>query len=241
VKRRDPEGPETRADAPIAPGAAKRGKLLAFLASPAGILIVLADLYVMGVVFHVIPATRPIVLAITPAFLALTGFAALLAARPRIDRRAALWLAGTFAATFALEALGVATGLVFGAYGYGDVLGLKLLGVPLVIGFNWAVIVFGLASGIERLLPRATYLQPLLTGLGALAFDALMEPVAIRLGYWAWADAAVPLRNYVAWFLIAAACGGAYRLARIGARNPAPIVYVGMQAAFLAALRIALA
>ncbi len=241
MKQVDPEGAQTSAHAPIAPGSAKRGKLLAFLASPAGILVVLADLYVMGVVFHVIPATRPIVLAMTPVFLALTGVAALLAVRPRIDRKTAIWLAGTYAATFALEAIGVATGLVFGTYGYGDVLGLKLLGVPLVIGFNWAVIVFGLASGIERILPRATYLQPLLTGLGALAFDALMEPVAIRLGYWTWADAAVPPRNYAAWFLIAAACGTAFRLARIGARNPAPIIYVGMQAAFLAALRIALA
>ena len=35
------------------------------------------------------------------------------------------------------EILGVNYGLIFGKYDYGDNLGLKLLGVPLLIGLNW--------------------------------------------------------------------------------------------------------
>ena len=40
------------------------------------------------------------------------------------------------------EILGVNYGLIFGKYDYGDNLGLKLLGVPLLIGLNWVVLTF---------------------------------------------------------------------------------------------------
>ena len=43
------------------------------------------------------------------------------------------------------EILGVNYGLIFGKYDYGDNLGLKLLGDPILIGLNWVVltIIFG--------------------------------------------------------------------------------------------------
>lgn len=38
--------------------------------------------------------------------------------------------------------------------------------------------------------------------LGA-PFDWLMEPVAIRLGYWKWGgDGSIPLFNYACWFIV---------------------------------------
>ena len=42
------------------------------------------------------------------------------------------------------EILGVNYGLIFGKYDYGDNLGLKLLGVPLLIGLNWVVLTLSL-------------------------------------------------------------------------------------------------
>jgi putative membrane protein len=44
-------------------------------------------------------------------------------------------------------------------------------------------------------------------GLGALLatlFDWLMEPVAVRLGYWTWMTAEIPFKNYQDWFLVSA-------------------------------------
>ena len=38
------------------------------------------------------------------------------------------------------EILGVQYGLIFGNYEYGNNLGLKILGVPLLIGFNWVIL-----------------------------------------------------------------------------------------------------
>ena len=40
------------------------------------------------------------------------------------------------------EILGVNYGLIFGKYDYGENLGLKLLGVPVLIGLNWVVLTF---------------------------------------------------------------------------------------------------
>jgi putative membrane protein len=37
----------------------------------------------------------------------------------------------------------------------------------------------------------------------ALAFDWLMEPVAVKLGFWSWGgDGSIPFYNYVCWFII---------------------------------------
>ena len=39
----------------------------------------------------------------------------------------------------------------------------------------------------------------------ATAFDWLMEPVAVKLGFWTWlGDGAIPFKNYWSWFLVSA-------------------------------------
>src|SRR5689334_22296373 len=40
------------------------------------------------------------------------------------------------------EITGANTGLLFGRYEYGNVLGIKIFGVPLLIGVNWFIAVF---------------------------------------------------------------------------------------------------
>ena len=32
-------------------------------------------------------------------------------------------------------------------------------------------------------------------------FDWLMEPIAVKLGYWQWASETIPVYNYICWFL----------------------------------------
>ena len=36
----------------------------------------------------------------------------------------------------------------------------------------------------------------------ATIFDALMEPVAVRLGYWQWSGGVIPWFNYASWWLV---------------------------------------
>ncbi len=115
------------------------------------------------------------------------------------------------------EIIGVNTGLLFGAYQYGQVLGPKLYGVPLLIGLNWFVIVFCsgaiLTQGIEVLQNK---LNVKITGLAstifvviggatiATCFDFILEPVAVKLNFWSWENGQIPLLNYLCWFIISA-------------------------------------
>jgi len=103
--------------------------------------------------------------------------------------------------TFLLEVAGVKTGYIFGNFYYGDVLGLKLFDVPLVIGFNWSIIILG-AIGIASRIHKSALQIALLTGTFAVLFDIMLEPVAIKLGYWTWSGGFIPLQNYYAWFAI---------------------------------------
>lgn len=167
----------------------------------------IASVFAVGAVCHGVDALLPFMLASTPWMQAAFGSYILFTAHKDQGFPIAVWAFAAAAATFFVEALGVATGLVFGAYSYGDVLGVKILGVPPLIGFNWVVVVLGLARFVRRRFPPLNpAVAALFTAAAAAAFDWALEPLAIALGYWTWAGGDVPLKNYAAWFLIAYAC-----------------------------------
>ena len=147
------------------------------------------------------------------------------------------WIILTYAATFALEAVGTATGLVFGPYTYGDVLGLMLFSVPLVIGFNWVLVVLGGLSITERF---STLVAALTTGMITTVFDFLMEPLAVHLGYWEWHWDGIPPQNYLAWFVTSFLAALAYRSLGIQMKTRLPAFYLGVQTLFFLALRLLL-
>lgn len=102
------------------------------------------------------------------------------------------------------EILGVQTGLVFGEYSYGKVLGPKILGTPLVIGVNWLMLVYCSSVSINYLLQKdSPFIKALLAAAAMVALDFLIEPVAIKYGFWSWGGEEIPLQNYLAWFAIA--------------------------------------
>ena len=53
-----------------------------------------------------------------------------------------LFAALCFITGMVTEIIGVNTGYLFGDYSYGEVLGTKIYGVPLLIGMNWFMSVF---------------------------------------------------------------------------------------------------
>jgi len=197
--------------------------------------------FTVGTVGHYIEATRTLMLGITPWFLLLFGISALLPVTLGRRWSVLIWGLATYIVTFALEAVGVATGAVFGEYVYGPTLGLKLFGVPLIIGFNWVVVVFAsfsAADALTRRLPRGLHAVAtvLLTGACAVIFDLVLEPVAIRFDYWAWDGVHVPLQNYLAWFVIAAAAAVPAAAAKIRAESRIPMIYVAVQFLFIMSL-----
>ncbi len=103
---------------------------------------------------------------------------------------------------FVIEVVGVKTGVLFGEYHYGSVLGFKVLGVPLVIGLNWLVLSLATHS-IMRVFLNNRFSIICTASLLMVLLDLLIEPVAIKLGFWTWDSSFVPLQNYIMWFFSA--------------------------------------
>ena len=100
---------------------------------------------------------------------------------------------------FFLEVLGVKTELIFGSYYYGRALGLKAFSVPLLIGVNWAILLYCTAqfSQIKNQILNALFGAFLMVFL-----DFFIEQIAARFDFWYWKNEVIPLRNYIAWFII---------------------------------------
>lgn len=125
---------------------------------------------------------------------------------------------------FIIEYLGVTFGWFFGDYAYDTALGPKVLGVPLVIGFNWyAIIVSG--SAVSRMITSNRWLQIILTAVLCTALDVLIEPVAIHYGFWHWSGPAIPLSNYIAWFIFSLLFAGVYAFASKERNRPAEMLW----------------
>ena len=103
-------------------------------------------------------------------------------------------------AGFAVELIGVQTGFLFGTYSYGSALGYQLLEVPLLIMVNWVLLIWG-ASAVVVNWKISLFLKALLVAVMLTAFDWIMEPVAVSLGYWSWKVGAIPFYNYLCWFV----------------------------------------
>lgn len=120
-----------------------------------------------------------------------------------------IWGLIVMSSTFAIEVLGVKTGAIFGAYAYGENLQPLLFEVPLAIGFAWLTMLLCSLALMQRMIPNyeqyPTILLSLLVGVLMVIFDFVMEPAAVKLGYWHWFGDSIPWQNYFAWFLISVA------------------------------------
>lgn len=201
------------------------------------ILLLLVPFYCIGILLHSIEATLPLMLLFTPYTIAATsilGFAFEIKAR---NRNLLIWAVVTLLVTLCLEIVGVATSLVFGAYTYGQTLGLKLLGVPLLIGINWTIIIMGIAQVAVGMLKKPL-LAAFATAIFTVVFDYVMEPVAIAFDYWTWAEGDIPLQNYIAWFCIAFVFALLFAQHKLTTTNKVPTLIVGIQFVFFTGLRV---
>tara|TARA_X000000950_G_scaffold49621_1_gene58184 strand:+ start:2237 stop:2887 length:651 start_codon:yes stop_codon:yes gene_type:complete len=100
------------------------------------------------------------------------------------------------------EILGVQFGWIFGDYQYGSQLGTKVLGVPLLIGINWALLTV-ITGAIAHQFYSNLFMRVFI-GVGLMLFlDLLMEPLAPVLDFWAFDGSEAPLQNYIGWAAVA--------------------------------------
>ncbi|MDQ2807695.1 MAG: carotenoid biosynthesis protein [Chloroflexota bacterium] len=136
-------------------------------------------------------------------------------------------------AAWALEAVGVTTGLPFGRYNYSAALGAWLGPVPAAIPFAWIASVAAAWGVAHRLLPAGR--TAAVIGLAAAlttAQDAVLETIATRVqGYWTWAPSAapyygVPWANFATWAVATAMLAAALEI--VVRPPPARLRYSGV-------------
>lgn len=216
-----------------------------------GIPLFIAILFhFMGVLGILLTPYRDWFIANTPLNLILMGIL-LAASQERIEKGFVLFFLLAFITGMVTEIIGVNTGVLFGDYAYGTVMGPKLLGVPFLIGMNWFVVVFCCGSLMHKLnkVMLAKYEAPIPVAIikwsviidGAVLttfFDWLMEPVAIKLGFWTWDGDTIPMLNYACWFVISAILLAVQQQLKIKAQNHFAIHLLIIQALFFLSLRI---
>jgi putative membrane protein len=114
------------------------------------------------------------------------------------------------------EAVGLATGLPFGEYRYGDTLGPAVLGVPLIVPAAWTMMAYPSLVVGRRLASAAgrTASRVAVTVLGAWAlatWDVFLDPQMVEAGHWWWLDPrpslpgvpGIPVSNFAGWLVVA--------------------------------------
>lgn len=121
--------------------------------------------------------------------------------------------------TFFIEVIGVKTGLLFGNYTYGSSLGIKVFDVPIVIGFNWAVLLYCTHVMVKQLRLNIL-LHVLLASLLMVVFDFVLEPAAMAMDMWQWNLGTVPIVNYIAWFIVSVVMHIVLFMSKLQWQNP---------------------
>jgi putative membrane protein len=148
------------------------------------------------------------------------------------------FLAICFFVGIIVEIIGVRTGVFFGLYSYGAVMGYKILDVPVVLGVNWFMVIYCSGVTLNRLTSKAVVV---VAGgaLLAVLYDWLMEPAAVKLGYWRWnAGMSIPVYNYVCWFIVAALLLFVFQMFKFDKRNKFAVNLLLIQLIFFLLLRI---
>jgi bisanhydrobacterioruberin hydratase len=199
--------------------------------------IILYLIFLFGVLWHIIPGTKPLVMEMTPLVLLLSYIIIIYPEIKLKNYNTLIWVLAVSVATYLIEVVGVNTSMIFGEYVYGDTLGVKLLGVPLVIGINWAFIIFG-SSEIVMRIPVNKIVRIFMAASLAVMLDFLIEPVAVYLDYWRWENNIIPVQNYAAWFILALIISSSYQFFRIRSKSSLPVHFFITQVLFFGSLNI---
>jgi putative membrane protein len=164
------------------------------------LISILIIFHVVGLIGLQIPAYRDQFLSLSFANL-LLSFSVLLISRKSKRVLFIGFLTICFFTGMVAEWIGIHTGLLFGDYQYGENLGLKIYGVPLIIGVNWGVLSVCSCS-IIFFIRVPSWFKAFLSAAIMTLLDFLIEPVAIVSDYWTWNSPEIPFYNYFCWFII---------------------------------------
>lgn len=192
--------------------------------------------YSIGVAGVAIPVTQAVFVRMIPVALLMSFVAILLFHRSLNSQNTRFVFFTIILVSYLVEVIGANSHFIFGNYIYGNGLGIKLFNTPLVIGINWAMLVYCSASILERLrLPVGV--QIFFSSVLIVLYDIVLESVAPFLDMWYWNENSVPLQHYLIWFVIALVFHGLVKWKKVKTENPlAPAIFICQFLFFIAIL-----
>lgn len=135
---------------------------------------------------------------------------------------AILWVLLGFYA-LGIETLAIFTGFPYGHFGYSELLGAKLFGVtPWTVFLAWSPLMVGAWALAATMFSNAV-LRAAAAAVIAVVFDLVLDPGAVRLGFWQYEGGGVfygvPVSNFLGW-LVSGAVGAALVEVFVWARKP---------------------
>ena len=191
--------------------------------------------YLAGIVGFMIQPVRTYFQVLTPLGMVIAAFLLMFFHEPK-NLKSWLVFSSIVLGTFLAELIGVNTELIFGHYEYGPALGFLIWGTPWVIGLNWLALIYCVSALAKPI--RDHWYFPLLGAAVLVAFDWIIEPVAIATGMWSWTGGSVPVKNYMDWFLISGFFFLLIRIFKIELNNRIAGVLLGMLFVFFLVLNI---
>jgi putative membrane protein len=194
--------------------------------------------YFFGLIGISIDASKSLFLPLTPFNLILTLFVFY---KVNQDFSPKLFILSIliFLIGYSVETIGVATGVLFGSYTYGASFGFKILDTPLVIGVNWLFLALS-SYGVILLFTKKAVWLIVLPPVLMTSLDVLVEPVAMKLGFWSWANDIIPLQNYVMWYLTSIVIHVLICFFRPNINAKISFTIIGVQVSFFGTLNIIL-
>jgi putative membrane protein len=136
--------------------------------------------------------------------------------------------------SFIIELVGVNTGRLFGVYAYDQTLGFKLLGVPVIIGVNWFLLVYSTGVTLQRTAINTLWARCFFGAALLVLLDILIEPAANTYNYWHWVGGQAPVKNYLGWFSVSFALLLLFEAFKIKRQNMvAPVLLLSQFVFFL--------
>ena len=149
--------------------------------------------------FGILSDQKDFFLSSSPYVLTMTLF--LLVVNNSIDKKFLIRLFFIFMLGLSVEIIGVNFSFFFGEYKYGENLGVKIFDVPIVIGFNWVLLIILTGNFANRIFPKSIIGKVLFGSTMMILLDLLIEISAPKLDYWEFAINPVPFSNYFWWFV----------------------------------------
>ncbi|MCD7963376.1 MAG: carotenoid biosynthesis protein [Rikenellaceae bacterium] len=192
--------------------------------------------YAVGLVIFMVPFTRPLFVHIIALSLLLVIFTVFYMEKNWNGKL--IWVLTAIAvSSFFIEMTGVNGGEIFGEYKYGQGLGVKVNGTPLIIGINWAFLSYA-AHDIASRVVRSKMVVIILGAVLMIIYDLIMEWVAPLMNMWSFETGYPPFRNFTAWFLFSLIFISLFELFRIKSDNRSARVLFIMQQIFFVIIGI---